>query len=410
MIKTFIYKVLLRRHFWRDATFSEIAELYVSRAIRVVALNIVSGFTSVYLFQKGYSLVFIMAFWFCFYLFKTPLSFFAAFFVARFGPKHGILISNLLFVPSFVTLGFLPKLGIISIVVWGVFMAFSAAIYRLSYYVDFSKIKNSEHAGKELAYMNILEKVAIGVSPIIGGIIALLFGIESVMWLAAVLFVLSALPLFKSVEPTATHQIIKLNGFPWRANASNFLVQTGVGFDLVTTGIIWYLFIVVMIFDGQGSDIYVKLGFLSSVTIIIALASSYMYGKLIDKRRGGELLKFSVIGNSLVHVVRPFINTPISVAGVNFVNEAATTGYNMAFMRGMFDAADLSGHRIIYLSISDAISSLGSAMACLIFILCHNLIGSTNGFKMFFIIAAIYVLIIGLARFNLYKRKTFVIY
>ena len=238
-----------------EITFDEIAELYASRTIRVIAMNIVAGFTSVYLFEAGYSLQFIMGFWFFYYVLSTIIAFFAGFFVARFGPKHGILVSNLLYVPALVALGFMPIFGIISIVIWGVFMAVSATISRVSYTVDFSKVKNVEHAGKEIAYMNILEKVSIGVSPLVGGVIALWFGLQIVIWVAAVLFALAAVPLFRTIEPVKTRQKIKFAGFPWRNTYRSIIAQSGVGFDLVTTGVVWSMFIVIVVFphDHHGS-------------------------------------------------------------------------------------------------------------------------------------------------------------
>lgn len=404
MIKSFFYNILQRRHFWRFVTFNEIAELYASRTIRVVAMNIVSGFTSVYLYESGYSLSFIMIIWLGYYLLKVPLSFLSGYFVAQFGPKHGVLVSNLLYVPSMAALGLMPVIGITSIIMWGVFMAISASIYQLSYMVDFSKIKNVEHAGKELAFMNILEKISIGLSPIIGGFIALRFGLQTVIWLAAILFVFSALPLFRFIEPVRTHQRIKFSGFPWRATMSSIIAHTGIGFDFVTTGTVWNLFIVIVIFPGYGWDIYVKLGFLSSVTIITAIAASYAYGKLIDNRKGGNLLKISVVANALVHLSRPFVNNPGAIVGTNIANEAATTGYNMAFMRGVFDSADLSGHRILYLCISDSIANLGAAIACVVLLLCNISFGDTNSLKIFFFFAAGFVLLIGIARFDIYRK------
>lgn len=404
MLKSFFYKLLERRHFWRYASFSEISELYMSRTIRIIAMSIVSGFTSVYLYEAGYSLAFIIGFWLCYYLIKIPLEFLSGHFVARFGPKHGILVSNLLYVPAMVILGFMPVIGLISIVLWGIFMSISTSVYQLSYLVDFSKIKNVEHAGKELAFINILEKVAVGISPIIGGIIALWFGLQVVIWLAAILFVLSVLPLFKSIEPVRTHQKIKFSGFPWRATISTIIAQTGVGFDYVTTGIVWNLFIVIAIFPSVGWDIYVRLGFLSSVTIIAAIAASYAYGKLIDNSKGGNLLKISVVANALVHLLRPFVNTPAAIVGTNIANEAATMGYNMAFTRGVFDTADLSGHRILYLCIGDAVANLGAVIACAILLLCNTFLGDIDGLKIFFFFAAGFVLLIGTARFSLYRK------
>lgn len=404
LIKSLIYKLLERRHFWRYASFSEIAELYVSRTIRFIAMNIVSGFTSVYLYQTGYSLQFIMGLWLCFYLLKIPFTLFSGYFIARFGPKHGTLISNIFYVLSMIALGLLPNLGMTSIVLWGIAMAMSSALYHVSYMVDFSKVKNSEHAGKEIAFMNILEKTAISLSPIIGGFIALCFGLQLVIWIAALLFAVSVLPLLSSIEPTKIRQKIELKGFPWRATARGIFAQVGVGFDCVTTGTIWSLFIVIVIFPKAGLDIYVKLGILSSVTILVDIAASYTYGKLIDRRRGGDLLIISVIANALVHASRPFVVNPAMIIGVNVSNEVATTGYNMAFMRGVFDEADLSGYRILYLCISDMVANFGAAIACIVLLVLGVMFGTVVGLDLFFFAAAAFVLLIGTANFKLYRK------
>jgi hypothetical protein len=369
-------------------------------------MNIVAGFTSVYLYESGYDLQFIMAFWFFFHLAKVPLSFFVGFFIARIGPKHGILISNLLYVPALIALGSMPKLGMTSIVLWGVFMSLSTTIYHICYMVDFSKVKNAEHAGKELAYMNILEKVSVGISPLVGGMIALYFGIQVVIWVAAALFAVAALPLFKSGEPVRTRQKLDYNGFPWGTTIRTIIAQGGVGFDAVTTGIVWSMFIVIVIFPGFGWDIYVKLGALSSVTILADILSSYTYGKLIDGQRGGSLLKISAIANGAVHAFRPFVNNPAMIIGTNVANEVGTVGYSMAFIRGVFDTADSSGHRILYLSLCDVIMNLGAAIACGILFLLSGWMGEADGMRIYFFVAAIAVLLIGTANFQLYRNKT----
>jgi sugar phosphate permease len=164
------------------------------------------------------------------------------------------------------------------------------------------------------------------------------------------------------------------------------------------------MFIVIVVFPGAGWDIYVKLGILSSVTIIADIIASYAYGKLIDNRRGGDLLRLSVIANGLVHAVRPFVNSPVIIAGTNVVNEAETTGYNMAFMRGVFDTADLSGNRILYLSICDVVLNLGSAVACAVVFILSGSVGDIIGMKTYFFVAAIAVLLIGVANFRLYRK------
>jgi MFS family permease len=404
MLKNILYRILEKRHFWRYSSFSEIAELYASRTLRIIAINLASGFASVYLYEIGYSLISIVLFWAGFYLLKVPLAFVSSKIAARYGPKHGILISNLLSIPAMVALGLAPVLGPASIAVWGLFASVSASLYQLCYLIDFSKIKNVEHAGKELAFMNILEKIAVGISPIIGGLIALYFGPSVVMWAAAVFFLIATLPLLATIETVRIRQKIVFQGFPWRMAYRSMISQVGLGFDVITTSTAWSLFIAIVIFPHAGNEVYVTLGTLSSVTIIAAVLASYAYGKLIDRSQGGSLLRISVIANALVHVSRPFVASPATIVGTNITNEVATMGYTMAYMRGLFDTADMSGHRIVYLSLTESIANFGAAIACGVLVLTISLFGDQDGLRAFFFVAAAVVLLIGSSHFRIYRR------
>jgi hypothetical protein len=92
------------------------------------------------------------------------------------------------------------------------------------------------------------------------------------------------------------------------------------------------------------------------------------------------------------------------IVGTNIANEVATMGYTMAFMRGVFDTADLSGHRIVYLCLSDIVAAFGSALACFVLFMCSVSLGDIEGLKIFFIFSAGFVLLIGTAHFRLYRK------
>lgn len=404
MIQSLIHRLLQRRHFWRYASFSEIAELYASRTMRMFALRIVTTFTSIFLYQEGYSVVFIAFFWAAFYGIKIPFALPAAKIAARFGPKHGILVSNLISAASMVLLAFVPQYGLYALALWCVMQAASSCLYDLCYLIDFSKIKNSEHAGKEIGYMNIFEKIATGISPVIGGLLAFLFGPEVVMIISAILFMLAALPLLRTAEQTRIHQPLELRGFPWRTTWRSLAAEAGVGFDVFATGTAWTLFMVVVIFVGDGDEIYAKVGALTSITLVSALISSYTFGRIIDHRRGGELLRVSVVVNALTHTMRPFITTPVSVVMTNAVNEAAMTGYSMAFTRGMFDAADASGRRIVYLFFIEMAANFGAMLGGVLLGLLFMVYDGALGLKVFFFATSLIVLLIATPRFMLYRK------
>jgi hypothetical protein len=337
------------------------------------------------------------------YLFKALVSPITGLLVAKFGAAYGTLVSNLLYVPAMLALGFLPEFGVSMLVISAFFMGLSGTLYELSYYLEFSKVKSVSHAGKEIGFMNILEKITIGLSPVIGGFVALLFGPQVIMWLAGVLFALAALPLFKITDRPEKYQQITLKAFPWRVALPSMIARSAVGFDVVASSLIWGLFVAIIIFPLAGDSIYLIIGALSSVTIIAAIIASITFGKIIDRNQGGNLLKAGVIANSIVHMLRAFVSTPVGIIGVNITNELAGTAQNMAFLRGMFDTADLSGHRMMYLVAMEIMGSIGAMIACIVMVICASLIGGVGGFQIFFVITAFVILLIGSARFRLYR-------
>jgi MFS family permease len=407
MLKKIIHSVLLRRHFWRHATFSEIAELYASRLLRTMALNIAASFMSIFLYQQGFSIPAIALFWAVFYLFKAAIALPAAALAAHIGAKHGILISNILYIPAMIIFSLVPVYGTWLLALVVILQGGSAALYSISYSTDFSKVKSVNHAGKEIAYMNIIEKVTAGLSPLIGGLLALLLGPQVVLVIASVLFAVAAVPLLQTGEQELPRQKLDFKGFPWHLIRPNIGAQAAIWFDAFTSGTVWSLFTAVFIIGvAVTNEVYAINGALVSVVLFAALGASYAYGRLIDSKRGGDLLKFASIGNALTHLMRPFATTPIMIAGLNIANEAATTGYTMAYTRGQFDNADLSGKRTTYLGIIEVIGNLGGAAAALILVLLCSIFSHQFAVQTLFFIAAAVALLVMTARFPLYRKKS----
>ncbi|MDX2776479.1 MFS transporter [Streptomyces caniscabiei] len=405
MIRQLIHKLLRRRHFWRYATFSEVSELYASRLMRMLAINISVTFMGVFLYQNGYPVLFILAFWGAFFLFKAIVAIPAAAYAARFGPKHGIFLSNILYIPSILAFSFVPTHGISVMIIAIFFQGMSVALYDLCYMIDFSKVKSVEHAGKEIAIMNMLEKGAKGVSPFLGGLLAFAAGPQVVMWAAALLFLLSSIPLFKTAEPMAVGQKLSFKGLRWRGAFRSIAAEAVIGFDAVSSGTVWALFLAVAILGvGTGNEVYAELGVLVSVSLFAALAVSYVFGKVIDNRRGGVLLRAGVLANSVVHLARPFTGSPIHAASVNVANETATTAYMMPYIRGLFDTADILGKRVAFLGLTEVALNIGAAAAAFTACGLVAMLGDHAGMRGLFFVAAVVGLGILVSKFQLYRK------
>lgn len=405
MIHTFIHRLLKRRHFWRYADFDEVAELYASRVMRLLAMFMINIFVAVYLYQQGFSLLFIVGYYFVSFLFRAAVVYWLARFVAKFGPKHGILVANLLYIPAMVIFSLVPTFGVQAVIAFGVLQSLSMALFDLAYMIDFSKVKHVEHAGKELGYMQIFERLTASLSPLIGGAVAFFIAPEATMWLAAVLLMFASAPLFKTKEQVRLNQKLDFKRFPWRDAWRTIRAETAIGLDTVASNFVWVMFLTIIVFASSGDDIYLTIGAFASVTIVTSFFSAYAFGRIIDWRHGGDLLKVASIANALTHAFRAFVTTPAGVVAANVTNEVATTGYSMAYIRGIFDTADnATGHRIVYLMFISAAMNVGAALACVMFALFVLVAPTTHlAFQLFFIFAAGFVLLAMTAKFKIYR-------
>ncbi len=405
MIQTIIHRLLRRRHFWRYATFDEVAELYASRVMRLLAQYMINMFVAVYLYQAGYSLVLITSYYVISFAFRSMVVPFAARFIAKFGPKHGILAGNLLYIPALLVFPLEPVVGVPAVIIFGFFQSLSLVTFDLGYMVDFSKVKHVEHAGKEIGYMQIFERLTASLSPLIGGAVAFFIAPQATMILSAILFTAASVPLFRTKEQVRLNQKLEFKRFPWKDTWRTIRAETAIGADINASNFVWVLFLTVTVFATSSNNIYLTLGVFASITVVTSFFSAYAFGRIIDWRHGGDLLKVASIANSLTHVFRAFVTAAPGVAAVNITNEVTTTGYSMAYLRGIFDTADrATGHRIVYLMFVLVAMNFGACMSALLLtLLLLVLPNQTNAFQLFFAITAAYVLLLMTARFKLYR-------
>jgi MFS family permease len=371
----------------------------------MLALHIASAFMSIYLYQQGYGVIFIAIFWACWYAFKIVITLPATALAAWVGVKHGILISNFMYIPAMVCFALVPEFGPWLLIPTAILQATSTALYNVSYLIDFSRVKSVEHAGKEIAYMNIIERATTGLSPLFGGLLAFIFGPQSIIIISGLLFAVAAAPLLKTPEQEPPRQKLSFRGIPWYLIRPTVVSQMAIGFDIFTSGTVWTLFTTIFILGiTTSNEIYIASGALLSVVFFAALISSYIFGKLIDGSKGRDLMITAAFVNSLTHFIRPFTATPVSIAGLNVANEAATTAYTMAYSRAVFDNADISGKRTVYLGIVDMLSTSGAFIGALLLVVLVSLLGEQTALQSFFVVAGLVVLLIATARFPLYKK------
>ena len=404
MILKILRRIFAGRRFWRNAPMSEVAEIYLSRMLRIMALNMMGIFIAIFLYQNGLSVAQIAFVWAGLYFFKALIGLPLATVVAWIGPKHATLVANILYIPVMVIFALIPEHGPWLVLPAFVIQGVSTVLYGISHSVNFSKVKSLTSAGKEIAVMNIIEKVAAGIAPIVGGFVAFIFGPEVVIVVSAILFLMAAVPLFRTGEHVSTRKVLKFRGFPWRVFFSQAASHYAYGIDVFASGTAWSLYFAIFIIGVSGNnEVYAITGVLTSVVFVVAITSSYLYGRLVDKRHGWLLYRIGAVGSVIIHGIRPFISSTVTVAGLNVAREAASTAYMLPYTRATFDTADVTGARSTYIGLVDVVMNIGAASAAATLGLLAMTLSGALPFHIFFFIAGGGMLLLLAARFPMYR-------
>lgn len=405
MLKSLVYRLLKRRHYWRYAGFDELSELYTSMMLRSIGLSLVGIFVPIYLFKLGFGLPAI--FLFMAGLFATRLigNALAGLLIARIGPKHTMLYSYLVQALSLIMLLTLPQLHWplwVIAVTWGV----ATSLFFVAYHVDFSKIMHADHGGKELGIMTIVERLGGVLGPLIGGIIATTLGAEYTIAIAIILFLLAVLPLFMTAEPMRTHQKLDFRGLPYGKLKRDFFSFMMVGVDSQTALAAWPLYLAVTLLT---VNTYASVGLVTSVGVVAAMLAAKFIGSLIDHNKGGVLLKWSAWAAAITHAFRPFMSSLSGILAVNIANDSAATGFRLPYSKGMYSRADeLPGFRIVYLVVIETMGDLGKTLVWLTAWLVSLSVGPIGALEVSFFVAAVATALISVQNFPALKRRRFI--
>ena len=412
MLKKTLRPILKIRRYWRYVSFDEIAVLYLSRNMRLFAIKLTSAFNLIYLYKLGYPIWVILIDLFAFFSGKFVGSIIALLYISKNGPKHGMLLGNIFYIPVLILMasigGFGKEFGLIIALTSAVFRGASDAVDGISYNVDFSKVKNAKKVGGQLGIANILEHLASSLTPAIGGFLAIIFGLDKLFVVSSIILVLTIIPLLVTKEPVKINQKVSFRGFPWQ----NYKHLATICFSsgMVALSIISWSFLV-PVFILKGMNIYGSAGVLASIASISALVAAFIYGKIIDRNKEGILLKISSLLMAAIYSLRVFIGSnPIPIGFAEILNGISLSGFNMSNSKGLYGEADESGMRIQYLFIYEAGMDLASIFG--VFLLFWIFANTSNvdptgetALRIIVFISGILVLPIIFVNYRVYRNK-----
>lgn len=402
MLKQNIEKILRRSHFWRDVGFDELSELYISNMLRSIALSIFVIFVPFFLYQEKYSASAIMALFGIFFVTRMVFDIGAGYFVARYGPKHAMIMSCILQIVSASLLLSVPNqhwnIAILAIP-WGA----SVSFFFIAYHVVFSKIKHTTRAGSELGHMQAFEKIGFLIGPFVGGVIGSVLGPRYIFLVATILLFASLIPLFQTAEPVKIHQKLRFRDLPVNKINRDLFAYACLGIENTLCINAWSFYVAVFVLTGS---VYAQLGGLSAFAVLASILSAKLIGHLADTSYARKFMRISAVVNALTYLVRPWVTTVWGVFAINTANEAVTAAYRMPFMKGIYSATDdLPGLRIVYICSMEAIGSIAKATAWFFLAILATVFDLKTVLFVAFAIAGIASLSITAERFAVYNTK-----
>jgi len=386
MLKRFVHTVVRKRHFWRDITFDELAEIYISMTMRTFGFGIIGIFVPVYLFTSGVSLEGIFLFYCLFFLFRIPLSFITGYIIGRIGPKHAIAVSTI------ITITFLGMLISYSQIGWPLAIlafpfTFANSLFYVAYNIDFSKVAHSEHGGKELGWLYVFERLGGTLGPLVGGFIASFWLPEISIALAMLILLASLVPLFMTKEPVKVHQHVSYKKFPLKKHFRDFTSINSLAVQNQANIVVWPLFIAVVVFT---SNTYAKLGAVFAVSTLVSMFCAHMYGKYIDKNKGRYLLNYGTFMNAVMNLIRASVSAVGGVVAISTLGEPVILSYRMPLYKGFFDAGnDNESQRVAYYSWVEALTAVAKGLFFVALLLMAHLFDPEFALRAAFVIAAL---------------------
>lgn len=340
------YNYLVQHHLLRGRN-AEISRLYIITSIRSFMTSMIGIFIPIYLYRAGFSLSDIILLNIFQFSFEFIFEFFAAPFVARYGPKHSIALSMPLLILHFWMLSTINQFGW---PLWVVALPASMALafYWQSYHYDFSRAKHASKATREISRIYVILAFLGAIAPFVGGIIATNFGMGFLYSMVLLVLFLMIPLLVSSSEP---HIRRKFNFSLRRFMEPEYLRQRiaygGMGIEASAAAVFWPIFVFLVV------GTYQNVGFVTSFALLITVLTTYYVGKSADLKGKTHYIKAGSLINGLIAFIRAAANTITHILFLNIAGNIAHAFFNSPFVAEYYLHAD-EEKRLEYIFLMEA--------------------------------------------------------
>ncbi len=345
----------------------ELSEMYVSVALRDLALSMSGIFVPLYLLvDLNYSLEKVLLFFLIYAIAVTVSVIPAAKFTSRYGIKHGILISMFFLIIYNITLVTLPYHNLFFIP--AIISGFSTSFYWINFHADFAKFSDKKNRGREVSIWFITAYSSILLGPILGSIIITYLGFITLFVIVSLIFMLSAIPLFLSSEVYEPVKFSIADIFK-KSHLKETYFYIGYGIRMTVSMVVFPLYIFFLL--GK----YISLGAIASLTALGSMIVGYFVGRLSkDEQKEMTMFKYGSLFHSLGLFFMIFVKTFVQIAIVNVYLAMSFIFVDIPHHSMMYSKARKQKNMMGYLVFREICIGMGRILGVLIIMVTGKLI------------------------------------
>lgn len=330
-------------------------EVFLSRTVRSLAVSLVGFFVPIYIVNSYGGNVedafpLIIAYFLVVYFFRLTLAIPAAKLVSYLGTKTSLVLAGFVNIAWLASLIFLDQSTAVlfaSAILYGI----NSQIFFTSHHAHFSISTKKSKSSKQMSNVLIMRKVAASLGPLIGGVIATVYGFQYAL-IAGMLVTLISL-LFLDIR----HDL-HLNGFRLQNvfkdfNSKQGMALFGWGMQSFITLSAWPLFISLLIGSYDGIGLVVTASLLLSIVIMHLTGA---HGSTSSEKRQ---LKLGSRASAGVHIFRAGASNPFLVGGINFLNDIAYSIIAVPFIDSYYSSAKRKKRTLSFIAGMEMMNSLG---------------------------------------------------
>lgn len=337
-------------HHHRHTHHDELQELYWSRFSLALAGGLVSIFVPIYLLQQGVSFQSLLAFYLLLAACNVLLAPLSMQVLLYLGSNRSMALGSLFQIICYLLLatfgGQQSQLVLIAVMA-----AVANELYWPAFHANFSTAEDKKLAGKQVGFLTVVTGVAQALTPLIGGLIALAFGIKSLYIPAACIVLIGAVPLLLNSN-VVTEKTYTLKRLRWHEVRPDMVAIYGSSIAGLVEQIFWPLIIFLLLNN------VALMGGLTTITLVVSAAVAVWVGRSITKNGTRRYVNTSSIMVSIMNVFRLLATSVVAISGLNLFAGVVASLYGTAYTTAFYRNASRS-ERLSYLLASELVWHIG---------------------------------------------------